>query len=460
MPNLPTYSFVIDAAGRVSQRGVDRDLVPRGAVYMDADTAAGDIYGPFDAESRDLIRIASAVATADRLSLRRPKGLTRLQEELCWPRRISVTLTLESPTPWVHVTDRLADLLYFLTDDEWTFAFEAGAEAPPEPIPLFPEEISPESEVVLFSGGLDSACGAYLRAQALAGTDRRVVAVTSFGHTVSRKRVWDVFTALGHRETVRWCGFEHQLKAQDADEDGSRRARGFYFLAVASALAKRIGVNRVLSFETGVGALSTPMNAAQAGAQNTRAMHPRTVAGCEAIFRETLNWPVSLEQPYFFDTKGELCKAAGSALELLALKSITCNGGGQRLPIRDAHCGLCTSCLYRRSSLHAALAGRDPTSYRSPPKNKKDRGYQLFAFENQAVELARASLAWPTLLAYDPNIRHAVARFSSVQGTSPQAVQAALCSLFRRHAAEALAYLREANPLPQDVSIMTVGASP
>ena len=192
--------------------------------------------------------------------------------------------------------------------------------------------------------------------------------------------------------------------------------------------------------------MSTPMNAAQAGAQNTRSMHPKTVALCEALFRGTLDGPISLEQPYFFLTKGELCRAAGDALQDLAVKSITCDGGGQHQPLSGAHCGFCTSCLYRRSSLHAALRGRDPTPYRAPPKSRNS-GYPVFAFENQSIELSRAALSWPDLLAYDSNIRHAVARFAQVGVRTQAEVQTALCDLFRRHAGEALACLREDPPL-------------
>ena len=446
MQSPPAYAFAIDSTGHVTMHGVDDLFIPCGAIFTDADSAGHDIYGPFDAASRDLLRVASAVATADRLSPRCPKGRKGLARELCWPRRIDVALALEAPESWRRSAQQLADLLNFLTDDAWAFSFEGGAKAPPEPLPLFPETLSPDSEVVLFSGGLDSACGALLRARALAGSGRSLVAVTAFGQTVSRHRVLDVYRALGHPAVMRWRGFEHQLRVRSVQEDASRRARGFFFLAVAAALARRIGASRVLSFETGVGALSTPMNAAQAGAQNTRSMHPKTVALCEALFRGTLDGPISLEQPYFFLTKGELCRAAGDALQDLAVKSITCDGGGQHQPLSGAHCGFCTSCLYRRSSLHAALRGRDPTPYRAPPKSRNS-GYPVFAFENQSIELSRAALSWPDLLAYDSNIRHAVARFAQVGVRTQAEVQTALCDLFRRHAGEALACLREDPPL-------------
>ena len=80
----------------------------------------------------------------------------------CWTREIEVSIPVLNYDKWVYVTDSWNRLLSFLTGDKWDISFR-----PTEAIHSFHENPSRKKIniencdcVSLFSGGLDSYCGA------------------------------------------------------------------------------------------------------------------------------------------------------------------------------------------------------------------------------------------------------------------------------------------------------------
>jgi hypothetical protein len=69
------------------------------------------------------------------------------------------------------------------------------------------------------------------------------------------------------------------------------------------------------------------------------------------------------------------------------------------------HCGLCTSCIFRRLALLAAGREADPTRYRDQP-TRRHGGYELRAFEHHASELANCA-EFDALIALDQAVRFA-----------------------------------------------------
>ena len=78
-----------------------------------------------------------------------------------------------------------------------------------------------------------------------------------------------------------------------------------------------LGLRRLVTFEAGVGAMNLPMNAAQTGAENTRAMHPRTLLLAQSLFSRLFGSDFSVEAPFIFVTKGELCQSVSRNLHAL-----------------------------------------------------------------------------------------------------------------------------------------------
>jgi hypothetical protein len=111
------------------------------------------------------------------------------------------------------------------------------------------------------------------------------------------------------------------------------------------------------------------------------------------------------------------------------------------------HCGVCTSCLLRRTALNAALGTADATRYRDVLTRARGR-YELEAFELHAIRVAEASGSFDSLLNIDPDVRW-VPPFFVERGVPDDSVRNDLCDLCRRFAAETLAFLRGRRPCIQ-----------
>lgn len=432
----PAYRYEVDGHGRIASNSGTNLLTPR----LTADTVERSWLAPFARPERDLIRVAAAIHSVDRLARRIPEGTAGLDHDLHWQRTLSVKLAVEDPDRWATARERLARLLAFMTDDEWNITFSACKDHP-RPQPLFKEDCE-DAEVGLFSGGLDSILGTYLRSRVA----KKLVAVSVHGIQVRASAQQRAITMLQKADffsaQLHWASFDHQLRNGHPPEK-SQRCRGFLFLSIGAAVARRVGASVLHTYENGVGALNPPMNLAQVGAQNTRAMHPGTLASLEAVLELVQDSPVRLEAPFLFTTKGEMCRAAGTALMPLAVASNSCDEGERGKPDPAEHCGLCTSCLLRRSALFAALGARDPTPYRDHTSSHDE--YDVLAFEQQSRRFGTAE-NWASLLRSDPNLA-LVSNYMRRRRVDDDAER--VRDLFARHRAELQLFYAARRPRPK-----------
>ncbi len=306
----------------------------------------------------DLLDVAMAVYVADRL-------VRRERKDGAWlPRRLRLKIPVAEPTRWEALEPQLTSLLEWLTTDQWSFEFVAvqthHRERPASSLPL----TRPDKPFVgLYSGGLDSLAG--MVAQALdpsydaavlvgAQSGSRLKGLQTEHHEFLKKRLprlsW---------EDVR--GFRHpykkgQLKHWDLPEqrqEKSQRARGFLFLVFGAVTAYAYDADTLHVYENGVGAINLPYTSAFGGADMTRATHPKTLLEAGRLFSALFGRPFRVANPSLFRTKGEMCaQLAEAGLADLVNATKSCDS----YPLREApdQCGLCTSCLLRRLSLHAA----------------------------------------------------------------------------------------------------------
>ena len=406
---------------------------------------------PMDA--RDLVRVAVAVFTADKLAPRAPRDRRGRVRGLAWQRTLDLTVPLENADRWSAAASQLAEWLTFLTDDAWTFRFESRRRDPPPSRLLFDDRL-PDGRVALFSQGLDSGMGA-----ALLGRDRRPLVLASVHtHGSHQHAVEQVISGLravdvDARSVGLWV--RPRMEACEA----TQRTRGFLFLLVGAATAVALGANEIYTFENGVGALNLPASEAQVGSHNTRAMHPRTFTLAENLFDLVLDRPARIVAPFLGMTKGQVCQQLPlDRLSELARSTISCDEGGARKRDPPEHCGLCTSCLLRRSALHAVRGFVDPTKYRDQATGAHGK-FDLESFEHQAARFA--SLAtWEDLLALDPAARFIDAYLLRTGPRSDEGQRhGAVLALLRAHAREARELLTNMRPqiTPREPRPRTLG---
>jgi 7-cyano-7-deazaguanine synthase in queuosine biosynthesis len=434
------YSYDVDAEGRI-RSGSGDVWTPTGVMLLDG-IRRTTWLGPFDVCERDLLRVMASVLDADRLSPRRVTEGRRATRSLSWQRTIELRIAVEDPERWTLVASRLARLLGFMTDDAWDVGFTA-AERPTIQGLLPHTELEQPSEVALFSGGLDSIAGLYARS--LPG-NATFVAVSACGTEVAGRAQADALQGardLGVKATS--LKLVHQLRETHRGRsrmESSQRTRGLLFLAMGAATASRLRMPTFSVYETGVGCINLPMSRAQVGAQGTRAMHPRTLALFDELLASALDRPVRVVAPFFLLTKGELCLRAGAALNRLAGLTMSCDEGEGHKPDAMEHCGLCTSCLFRRIALFATERS-DPTKYRDVFMRRHGH-YEQRMFESHATELL-ACKTFSDLVAIDPNARFA-SRLPLEGELTRSNAESRVLELYRRYASEIVTFFDRARP--------------
>jgi 7-cyano-7-deazaguanine synthase in queuosine biosynthesis len=439
----PTFRYRVDDLGAVHSLGGDGSSTRTAHVFVDGVQRPQGWLGNFAEPERDLLRVASALLDLDRLSLRRPLNTKETKRELHWRRNLHATIVVENPERWNALANELHHLLSFLTDDGWNLEFEQGQPFH-EQQELFRPEFKEGAEIALFSGGLDSSVG--MRARHLkAGSS--FVAVSAAGNEVRRRAQAAALKSLtGLGVEVNAISVVHQLRSEMKRSrrslEPTQRTRGLFFLAMGAAVASRLKTSRVHVYETGIGCLNIPTSSAQVASQGTRATHPLTISRFNHLIKLMLDRHPQVVAPFFFLTKGELCQLVGDDLQVLAATSSSCDEGDGHKRDPMQHCGLCTSCMFRRISI-ASSGAIDPTSYRDTP-SRRHNSYEVLSFEHHAASLSSAE-TFEDLTDHDPNVRFALAPPTGAEMDVGE-VRREVVAMYRRYGKEIQSYLNASRP--------------
>lgn len=317
-----------------------------------------------------MVDLAMAVYFADRRSQR-----LRNSFESTGHRQIHVRLPVREPELWSskEITSSLIELLNWFTEDAWEFEFSKLVTKRKSEYEeaLFSTPVAKPNVSVLFSGGLDSLAGLCT----LLDADRDCSFVVVSGCT--SQRMGQIQRDL-IRQLVRFWGNKSRelrslvvpfgiRRAGDGHEETSQRSRGFVFLLLGAAAAMMAKSKSLYVCENGIGAANLPFNEGQLGIDNTRGVHPLSLAKMSSFLELILGQSLPVMNPFEFTTKGEMCRTLKKlGLDALVRMTVSCDSFPLRIPGAPAHCGICTSCILRRCSLHAAgLDKADPgTDYR------------------------------------------------------------------------------------------------
>lgn len=321
-----------------------------------------------DPIAADIVRIAQGIHLADR-SIRRNLVLGKRV------RRIDVTMDVRNPDHWTRHAPALERIISFVSADEWSLRFTRAGRGPkPSRRPLSRPRLR-EGVVALFSGGLDSLCGAALRAED--GSPTCFVTHSPPGTKRVQELLSGVWKAKESRTSYERASF--MLRPLRRDEDGrrcyfpetTRRSRPLYFLLLAVATARQLGIRRVQMSENGALAMNLPFRADAHGGTIARQAHcwmlTKTAEWLDAAVPMRRPWDIF--NPFEMMTKGEACRLLGSASQLTR-KTESCEyvrqQAGRIRNWKAAHprlarklgngpqCGACLPCIIRRSALMAA----------------------------------------------------------------------------------------------------------
>lgn len=287
-----------------------------------------------------LLVVSLGVWVADKLA-------PRQQAADAWTRRLEVFC----PAPeWAEALPGLSQVLDFLTGDTWIL--RASPMPAWLPMVLRPDPSWQPDCVCLFSGGLDSLVGAIDLLEA--GQRLLLVSHYDFGQLAGCQNYLTAALRQAYGpDRVRHWGFRLQFEAPEL----SLRSRSLLFIALGAAAASVWDAPRTVVIpENGWISLNPPLTGNRLGSYSTRTTHPYFLSSFQA-WLATVGLAINLENPYHYQTKGELlshCRNQ-SLLRQLAPHTLSCAHpmASRWRKGRQGNCGYCYPCLIRRAALHA-----------------------------------------------------------------------------------------------------------
>lgn len=321
--------------------------------------------------NEDLIIIAMSVFAID-------KRMPRKCFNDNWTRSIEVNIPVIEIEKWEEVKIQLQDTLGFLCGDEWQINFrKSNSKFRNNKINTKYKLIKDKNFdcVSLFSGGLDSFCGAIKLLSE--GKNTCFVGFKEYGLLGGRQQrlysaISDEFNKL-NKELLLFNATPFEPLNINGDKnnlgiENTSRSRSFLFLAGAIAVASIIGSDIPVNIpENGFIGINVPLTDSRTGSCSTRTTHPYFIKNLnDILFKVGINNKVI--NPYAYLTKGEIVAEVESfnVFKNYAHETISCSHPCQSRYDHIAppiNCGYCYPCLIRRASMNKIRYNKDVYNY-------------------------------------------------------------------------------------------------
>lgn len=305
----------------------------------------------------DLFIIALSVFATD-------KRIPRKLSEDGWTRKLCLNIPVFNLEKWKYSEKELEKMLAFLSGDIWTVNFrqcniENRYKSKRKREPVRHDELSNIDAVSLFSGGLDSYCGAYEFLSK--GISVAFVSYKEYGklENIQREIINDLEQTFPNTSKL-LLPFTAKAYAPiggaSLTAENTSRSRSFLFLCAAICIAVIIRENiPVYIPENGFIGLNLPLTPSRYGSCSTRTTHPYFLHNLNKLLQQ-IGISHRIINPYAFTTKREMVQRFKDAPRFMNNVSKTiscshpCNGRWHHMN-QPENCGYCYPCLIRQSSL-------------------------------------------------------------------------------------------------------------
>lgn len=310
----------------------------------------------------DLLQIAAYVFCGDRMANR---GSRKSVNNEAWARSFEFHIPVLDLDFWSDTKTKKAlnDALTFMTGDRgYSFIFSQSDKNPAEilnkQISLFSGEYqsideAENTDIMLFSGGLDSLAGAVQRLNENMERSLCVVSHKSNKTVTHTQRVLidELNKQYGNR--VKPYSFECCNHDGLKSKDETQRTRIFLFSAIAFSMCHCFSKNSFYVYENGITSMNLSKQADVINARASRTTHPKTLELLRRFYK-LLKPSFDIIAPYYNHTKAEIMEVFKeyNSLHLIA-SSVSCSSSRTK-PGQAPHCGCCSQCIDRRFSLYAA----------------------------------------------------------------------------------------------------------
>lgn len=332
-----------------------------------------DLFGKFEFEKlddiyEDLLFIAISVFCSD-------KRVIRGRFNDCWTRDLEINIPVIKIEKWNNVKEKLEKTLEFLSGDVWKINFRKSNDKFRKNEKINKEK-QPEYKykaVSLFSGGLDSFCGALKLME-----DKISTCFVGFReyNSVSQRQS-DLFNAIDKKyndinkqlllfSVTPMLPLSIEGSKVNTKVESTSRSRSFLFLAGAISVASMIGKDiPVYIPENGFIGINVPLTDSRNGSCSTRTTHAYFINSLNEILND-IGIKNKINNFYAFKTKGEIVEEfkSNSVFKKYAYMTISCSHpclARYKKYKTPLNCGYCYPCLIRRASLNKI--GVDKTDY-------------------------------------------------------------------------------------------------
>lgn len=295
------------------------------------------------------------------------KRINRRLFKDCWTREISVSIPVLNEDVWNDTKDQWNKILSFLTGDIWDISFRECHKqySKREHSNRVHLNIEKCDCVSLFSGGLDSYCGAIKLLED--GKSPCFIGHNEYPKLRKKQQEFvDNFQTIYDEQIVKFISFSANSRAPKtmqgevlAGNENTSRGRSILFLCAAVSIAGILGKETTVYIpENGFIGLNIPLTNSRKGTCSTRTTHPYFLNGFQEILR-----CVGIKNPiinfFAFLSKKEIVEMVKDtkAFNNHYKDTISCSHpclarynkkGSNEYPI---NCGYCYPCLIRKSSL-------------------------------------------------------------------------------------------------------------
>ncbi len=343
----------------------------------------------------DFLRLAISVYSAD-VRVARDESYDQ------WTRNFHLYLPVSDVSKWDSSRIQIQDALSFLTGDHWELYFRELDKSSKKYINGKKSKSLNVNSVSLFSGGLDSYCGAIdslvsKKSVALIGHHSAGGGATS---TSQDKTLQSIRRKFGDEIAPFLKIWVSAPKGEDGDSEITTRGRSILFIGLGVFIASGLNVKELVMPENGLISLNVPLSNSRLGSYSTRTTHPYFVKLVADIIK-AVGLDVELNLIYRFKTKGEmLLSCLDKDLLLLGLKdTMSCShpSAGRYAKIKgNPHCGYCLPCIVRRAAIWKALE-EDDTKYAYGINDKKLTANKMMDQKSILMALVRQKSKSPNI---------------------------------------------------------------
>lgn len=336
-----------------------RNVGPHRNVRLQIEDISRTLVSNIPQQLVDLLEIATFVYVADQYFTRGGCGVEDMGAN--WRRSLHFEIPVRCQDFWrqADITGALCDTLGFLSEDEYSFTFCKYKKPPALDgyLNLAKRDYAVRpSEVILFSGGLDSLGGA-VEHVVVEGQPVALVHHEATSKMISRLRMLRQMLDERSRGPKPLHVTVRINKSERFNNEYTQRTRSFLYACLATVIAQMCELNVIRFFENGTVSLNLPIAREVVGAKATRTTHPRVLAGFSKLFSLLTGRSFAVENDFLWKTKDEVVRGiiAADCAGLIDWSTSCAHTWEQTLA--KPHCGRCSQCIDRRFAVLAADAG-------------------------------------------------------------------------------------------------------